>query len=96
MMLYSTLGYICYISNMEFYETKSQRKIEMINEYILVILCYHFILLVNPVWSNELRDRLGTSVIFFVGLLLCLNTLIIMWVNIVMIKSKCRIRRLRQ
>ena len=68
----------------------------MMNECILVILCYHFVLLVNPVWPNETRDQLGTSVIFFVCLLLGVNTLIIIWVNIMMIKSKCRIRKLKQ
>ena len=96
LMLYSTLGYICYISNMDFYETTSQRRIEIINECILIILCYHFVLFVNPVWPNEFRDKLGTSAIFFVSLLLGLNTLIIFWVNIIMIKSKCRIRKLKQ
>ena len=47
-MLYSTLLYICYIINMGFYESNSHRQIEIMNECILVGVCYHFVIFANP------------------------------------------------
>ena len=49
-MLYTTLFYITFITQMSFYETTAMRRIEVMNECILVGICYHFVLFANPVW----------------------------------------------
>ena len=81
LMIYSTLLYVCYISSSSFHMTPIQRRFEIMNECILICVCYHFVLFSNPVWSEEFREQLGTSVVSFVGLLLGINTLIIIVVN---------------
>lgn len=55
-MLYSTLIYIVYISQMGFYETVSNRRIEIMNESILVALCYHFVIFADPSWDIDLYE----------------------------------------
>ena len=81
LMLYSTLLYVCYISSSNFYMTPMQRRLEIMNECILICVCYHFVLFANPIWSDGFREQLGTSVVSFVGLLLGINTMIIIGVN---------------
>ena len=44
LMAYPTLAYICFISHLNVHETPRQRRIEMMNEVILVGICYHFYL----------------------------------------------------
>ena len=57
LMQYSTLVYICYLGHGDcIHETPRQRQIEMMNECLLVGICYHFVLFANPVWQDELRD----------------------------------------
>ena len=72
----------------------------MTNECLLVCLCYHFVIFSNIEWSEDLRNSVGQSAIVFVIGLLAVNTLIILLVNFVMIKRKCRTmiikRRVRQ
>ena len=78
-----TLMYLCYISNMKFYMTPSQKKIEMVNEFLLAILCYHFVVFADNQFtlSPKLVENLGKSTIIFVLILLGMNTLIILVVN---------------
>ena len=54
----------------------------MVNEVILVGICYHFVLFADPIWEDDMRDNIGTSVVGFVLTLLGINTLIIIGVNI--------------
>lgn len=68
----------------------------MMNEVILVGICYHFVLFANPIWEDDMRDQIGTSVVGFVLALLGVNTLIIIGVNIQTIKRKCHLRKLRK
>ena len=96
LMLYSTLLYVCYISSSSFHMTPIQRRFEIMNECILICVCYHFFLFANPIWSEEFREQLGTSVVSFVGLLLGINTLIILGVNTQLVCRKLYLNKLKK
>ena len=87
-MLYSTMLYVCYISNMNFYESKNHRRVVVMNECILIGVCYHFVIFANPNFDIRIRFILGHSVIAFVCLLLAVNGIVIIGVNIEAIKRK--------
>ena len=91
-----TLVYISFISHMSLHETPGQKQIEMMNEIILVGICYHFILFANPIWGDNMRDTIGTSVVGFVLGLLAINTLIIIGVNIQLISRKLYLRKIKK
>ena len=95
-MAYPTLAYICFISHLNVHETPRQKNIEMMNEVILVGICYHFILFADPIWDEDLREAFGTSVVGFVLSLLGINTLIIIVVNIQTIRRKCYLCKLKK
>ena len=96
LMLYSTLLYVCYIGCSNFHMTPIQRRFEIMNECILICICYHFVLFANPVWSADFREQLGISVVSFVGFLLAVNTLIIIWVNYQAICRKLYLNKLKK
>lgn len=95
-MLYTTLLYICYISNMRFYESNSHRRIEIMNECILVGVCYHFVIFANPDFDIAIRHKLGFATITFVSALLAVNSLVIVWVSIAAIKRKLKLKKMKR
>ena len=84
MMLGMTTLYMCYVVNVRFHESTAQRRIEVINEFLLAMLCTHYVAFTNPVfvWEKVSRDGLGTSIIVFVCTLLGVNTLVILTVSV--------------
>ena len=95
-MVVLTQLYICFIAYMHVHETEKQRRIEMLNECILLGTCYHFYMLVDPNIEQSLKDDLGTSIVVFISSLLGINTLIIIGVNIQAICHKLKLRKLRK
>ena len=91
-MLYSTLIYICYISQVRFHESLLQKRVELLNEWLLVCLCYHFVIFADSSWSRYIRDKVGLSTISFVCLLLGANIVIIIFANIKMIIFKIKVK----
>lgn len=96
LMLYSTLAYLCYISQMPFYNGPMQRRVEITNECLLVCLCYHFVIFADIVWGPEIVKAVGTSTTVFVCTLLGVNIMIIMWMNVYAIKLRCKRRIARK
>lgn len=95
-MLYSTMLYVCYISKMGFYESKSHRRVEVMNECILIGVCYHFVIFANPSFDISIRHKLGYSIITFVCFLLFVNLIVIIGVNIETIKRKLMLKRMKR
>ena len=95
-MTYPTLAYVCIISHLDVHETPRQRRIEMMNEVLLVCICYHFIFFADPRWDDYWREIFGQSCLVFVLAILGINTLIIIGVNILAIKRKCYLRKLKK
>ena len=58
-MTYPTLAYVCVISHLDVHETPRQRRIEMMNEVLLVCICYHFIFFADPRWDDYWREIFG-------------------------------------
>jgi len=88
LMIYSTLGYLCYISLQRFHESPLQRRTEMFNEMLLLCLCYHFVLFADEIWDDGERNFFGQSTIIFVCFLLGVNTLLILAINFKVITLK--------
>ena len=65
---------------------------EILNEWILVCLCYHFVIFVDSSWERHIRDKVGLSSIIFVCILLGANMIIIIFANVKMIIFKCKVR----
>ena len=95
-MLYMSLLQVSYISQMRYYESVSQRRIEIANECILMGIIYHFILLADPNLNLAMRDEVGNSTITFVSSLLAFNTLVIIVVTVKSILRKCYLSKLKK
>ena len=89
-LIFTTLLFICYIANVRFHESTQQHRIEIVNELILVCLCYHFVLFADQMWEMSFRDHVGSSTVVFVMLLLGLNTVLILIINARLIKLKVK------
>ena len=97
-MILLSVVYIGYISQMSFYETSFQRRIEVINEWILLGMVYHWLAFLNPIIfeDHSMMKSLGESVISFITSLLGFNLLIIIWVNIKVVYAYCRRRIIKR
>lgn len=51
-----TLLYIIYVGYAEFFETAGNKRLEIVNESIFVMIQYNFVLLHNLVWDEEARE----------------------------------------
>lgn len=67
-----------------------QYRVELLNELLLVCICYHFVLFANDVWDREFRDQIGLSTIIFICFLLGINVLLIFFVNVKLIYKKIK------
>jgi hypothetical protein len=61
---------------------------ELVNESILMVICYHFILFTGVVSDVVTRTNLGWSLSAFVGVLLIYNVYVILLVNLTMLTRK--------
>ena len=68
----------------------------MLNECILLGLCYHFILFIDPIWDRDLKDQVGTTAIVLISTLLGINGLVILIVTIQSLKRKFELRKLKK
>ena len=74
--------YLCYITNMPFYESQFMKRLETMNECLLVCQIYHFVLFADIIWSADARLDFGLSALIFIIALLSINMLIILAVSI--------------
>ena len=82
LMIYMTLLYIIYIGHQDFYETKGSKSLEIINEFIFVILQYNFVLLHGLVYHELVRMYSGFTMVGLTGFLILLNMLVIAVVSV--------------
>ena len=81
-----------YICNVRFHESLLQQRVELFNEWILVCLCYHFVIFADSTWEPRLRDYVGQSTIGFVSFLLAANVCIIVMANIKAVIFKVKVK----
>ena len=69
--------YIIYIGHMEFYKKKKYKKLEIVNEVILLLLSYLFLLFHHIVNEPIHLYQLGTVLILLTSILLLINVAMI-------------------
>lgn len=62
--------------------TKLTTWCEFINETLLVLVCYHYMLFVDLVPDASARDKIGYSLSAALGLLLVWNIGMMLWYNL--------------
>ena len=95
-MIYMTLLYIIYLGHSEFFETKSARSLEIVNESIFVLIMYNFVLLNNLVYEKHIRDRSGLVIIGLTSLAVTINMIVIVVVSVKALIWKCHLRKLKK
>ena len=64
------------------HDTAAMTSTELINETILMLTCYHFILFAGLVYDVDVKANIGWTLSGFVALLLAFNVAVIMIANI--------------
>ena len=82
MFIYTSLLYIIYISHVYFHDPMWSRDLEMVNESIFLLVCYHIVIFVNLLWDLEKREYVGKSLVWTTGAILIMNTSIIVFVSL--------------
>ena len=67
---------------MNFHDPSSSKTLELLNEGIFLLVCYHFVLFVNMLSTHEIKELVGTSAVVFTAFILVMNTSIIVIVSI--------------
>ena len=81
-LLYSSILYIIFITHWPKFNPKTVMWVEVINESILLLICYHMILLSNIVWVPWVKEAVGYSIIGCLAILLSGNTIYMTMLNI--------------
>ena len=93
---YLNLAYIIYLGLVVPHDVVNMTRAELMNESILMITCYHFILLAGLVYDVEARTSIGWSLAAFVGLLLLFNVTVILSANLGQLRRKFSLWVLRR
>lgn len=82
LLIYSSILYIIYLHYVQPHDEESSVIIETINEVILLVICYHFILLTDLLSDPFVKFKIGLSLIICVCFMIALNLLIIVFVSL--------------
>lgn len=72
-----SIAYVMYLNIIIPHEETLTYKVEVVNEAMFMIVCYHLMLMTNFVSGPWERKMIGRSLIFFVMLIFAINLLII-------------------
>ena len=78
------------------HDTHQLTSSELVNEAILMIACYHFILFTGIVDNAETRKNIGWSLVGFIGLLLIFNIGVILNANYIYLRRKYTLWKLKK
>jgi len=90
------LVYMCYISHFRIHEWTWQKTLEVVNEFIFVIICYLFLLFCGFLDDNKARDIAGDYMRVLVFILIGLNSLIILVVSFQGARRKIELKRMKK
>jgi hypothetical protein len=76
--------------------TNSMTNSELANESIMMFSCYHFILFTGVIDDPIVRTNIGWSLAAFIGLLLIFNVVVILSANMVELRRKYTLWKLRK
>jgi hypothetical protein len=93
---YLNLFYVMYLGLVRPHDVSQMTSSELVNESILMLTCYHFILFTDFVDNLQTRINLGWSLAAFIGLLLAFNVAMILTANISHLRRKYTLWKLRK
>ena len=96
LFIYSSNLYIIYLQHVSPYDDSSTVTIETFNEVILLLICYHFILLTDLLSDPALKFKIGWSLVICVGLMISVNLIIIVVVSLRNLCDNLRRKRAMQ
>ena len=82
LLIYSSIFYIIYLHYVRPHDDSSSVLVETINEVILLVICYHFILLTDLLSDPFVKFKIGLSLIICVCSMIALNLSIIVFVSL--------------
>jgi hypothetical protein len=82
LLIYSSIFYIIYLQYVQPHDDASSVLIETCNEVILLVICYHFILLTDLISDPFIKFKIGLSLIICVCSMIALNLSIIVFVSL--------------
>ena len=82
LFIYPSIFYIIYLQYVRPHDDASSVLIETCNIVILLVICYHFILLTDLISNPFLKFKLGFSLIICVCTMIALNHSVIVFVNL--------------
>ena len=93
LLIFSSVLYIIYLQYVQPHDNASSVLIETFNEVILLVICYHFILLTDLVSDPYVKFKIGLSLIICVCFMIALNLTIIVFVSLRQLYSDLRRKR---
>ena len=74
--IYTGILYIIYLNHVYLHEDSFASRLETCNEFMLILICYHIVLIVGLVSDYEMKEMIGWSLIVMVSLMLAMNLFI--------------------
>ena len=87
--------YVCYISLADVHEWSWQRRLETLNECILCLVCYHFILFTIPSYVKEGLEESDQLLRIVMFCLIGGNTLFIMRASFLRFKRGRELKKMK-
>ena len=78
--------YLCYLSHSMLFESYFSSRLEIFNEVVFLLLCYHMVLFANLVNDFQVRENIGWSFIYTGVVLVAVNLIVILGANLVTLK----------
>lgn len=75
---------------------KFQTMAELLNEVLLILICYHFVLFTNLIEDDGMLVYVGYSLVAHLCLLLAVNIGILLWLNLSVICRSLKLKRLKR
>lgn len=94
--IFSNVLYIIYMNYCVVHEDRMGKWVSNYNEMLLLIICYHFVLFSNLIWTQRQRTIVGNWLIFFLFLYMLSNLALVGYTFYVKAKRYMRIKYLRK
>ena len=91
-----SLIYIVYMNYLPLYDGAFNRRIDVANEFILLLITYQLMASANyRVWVSPISKLIGISMVVNIMLLLIFNTVVMVWSTIISLKRRFKLAKLK-
>ena len=91
-----SLIYIVYMNYLPLYDGAFNRRIDVANEFILLLITYQLMASANyRVWVSPISKWIGISMVINIMLLLIFNTVLMVWSTIISLKRRFKLAKLK-